>query len=296
MPVTVPKKPSNGATLAVVARTARPALQATHLEQGRVLDRLLDVFLGLAVLHQPGLEDRGDRPPVLLADLHRVTDRPVDDQRLPHLGEELVNVDPGAPQRVQPLDHHRESDGGECEQWPHDGSALVHQLPERATNVHLATSSKPVCPSGRAELNRPPSADAILDGGDPYTWSLIREGCLAHLGTVKQYSTRLPHWNRGFDPARDHPRPEGQTARAPEAAFGGSRRGRRHTRCGESFNAHSGPPPRLSAADAAARSRSPRPAHPTRPRCAVPLRRPTTRRPCGPPGSCRPGRCRTRPS
>ena len=36
-------------------------------------DRLLDVFLGLAVLEQAGFHDRGEGATVLLADLDRVT-------------------------------------------------------------------------------------------------------------------------------------------------------------------------------------------------------------------------------
>ena len=110
MPDTVPKKPSSGATLATLARTMRRFSRRRHLVQRGGLDGLLDVFLGLPVLEQAGLHDRGQGTPVLLADLDRVAQRLVDDQRLAQLRQKLVDVDLGAAEYAPALDDHRQGE------------------------------------------------------------------------------------------------------------------------------------------------------------------------------------------
>ena len=95
MPATVPRKPEHGGHVGGGGEHAEPLLETVELVQGGILDGLFDVLAGVTVAKQAGLHDRSHGALVLLADLDRLFDVAIDQQRLANLGQELVDVDLG---------------------------------------------------------------------------------------------------------------------------------------------------------------------------------------------------------
>ena len=91
MPTTVPRKSQQRSDVGDGGQHGEVLLEIGHFVNRRVLHGLLDLVARLAVLQQPGLDDRGNRSAVLFAHAHGALDVPLE-QGTAHLGDELGEV------------------------------------------------------------------------------------------------------------------------------------------------------------------------------------------------------------